>query len=89
MKDFINKVIAWFKQSNRYKHLIGGVVIGLLSNTFYCSAYAGIGIASALEYKDKQSGNIWDWIDLICTVAGSLIGYGIHYLIFSLLGLNN
>ena len=81
--------MEWLKTSNRYKHIIGGFIIGLFGNSIYCSLYATTIAAFSLEYKDKASGNVWDWIDLICTVAGSLIGYGIHYLIFSLLRLNN
>lgn len=74
----MKKIIDWFKQSNRYKHLLGGVAIGLFANSAYCAAYAGIGVASALELKDKLWGGKWDWIDWGLTVGGVAIGYAIR-----------
>jgi hypothetical protein len=41
----------------------------------YCAVYAGLGIASALELKDKLWGGKWDWIDWALTVGGVTIGY--------------
>ena len=75
----------WFKESNRWKHLLGGMFIGGFSNGWYCAAYAGLGVASALEFKDKQWGGKWDWIDWILTVAGTAIGFLIHLGVVSLL----
>lgn len=49
----MKKIIEWIKQSNRWKHLLGGILIGLGANDWYCAAYSGIGIASAIELKDK------------------------------------
>lgn len=75
----MKKIIDWIKQSNRYKHLIGGVLIGLIADDWYCSAMSGIGIASSLEYKDKAHGGTWDWVDWILTVAGAFAGHGIKF----------
>lgn len=69
----------WFTESNRWKHFLGGLVIGLGSNSLYCAAYVGVGVASALEFKDKSWGGDWDWLDWGCTVGGVAIGYGIRY----------
>lgn len=66
----MKKILTWIKQSNRYKHLIGGCLIGLGADSNYCAAYAGIGVAASLEYKDKAHGCEWDWIDFGITVAG-------------------
>lgn len=74
----MKKIIAWLKVSNRWKHLAGGVAIGIGANTAYCAAYAGIGVAAAMELKDRQWGGKWDWIDLSLTVAGVAIGYGVR-----------
>lgn len=71
--------MKWFSESNRWRHFLGGVAIGILSNTPYCAALAGIGVAGALEFKDKQHNCKWDWIDFSCTVAGVAIGYAIRY----------
>lgn len=70
----MKKVIEWLKQSNRLKHIGGGVIIGLGADDDYCAAYAGIGVAAALELKDKLWGGKWDWIDFALTVAGVVVG---------------
>lgn len=72
------KMFAWLREGNRYKHLLGGVVIGVLSNTDYCASLSGVGIASALEYKDRAHGGAWDWIDFALTLTGVIVGRLIH-----------
>jgi drug/metabolite transporter superfamily protein YnfA len=71
----MKKIIDWFKDSNRWLHFIGGFLVGAGSSSTYCAAYAGIGVAGALEFKDKQHGDSWDWIDFGITVAGVAVGY--------------
>lgn len=66
----MKKVIKWLKESNRYKHLIGGVLIGAGANSLYCAAYAGMGVATALELKDRMWGGKADIIDWGLTVGG-------------------
>ena len=66
----MKKVIKWIKESNRYKHRIGGVLIGAGANSLYCAAYAGIGVATALELKDKMWDGKADIIDWGLTVGG-------------------
>lgn len=73
----MKKIWDWLKQSNRYKHLVGGMAIGLMADDWYCAGLAGVGIASALEYKDKAHGGVWDWIDWGLTLIGVLVGYGV------------
>jgi len=34
----------------------------------------GAGLACGMEFKDKQYGNKWDWLDLSATLIGSGIG---------------
>ena len=74
----MKKIKEWLKTSNRGKHLLGGVLIGLFANSVYCAAYAGIGVASALELKDKLWGGRPDIVDWSLTVAGVAIGYCLH-----------
>lgn len=69
------KIIDWFKQSNRYKHFLYGAAIGLLPNSFYNAMLLSVGVASALEYKDKTWGGKWDWCDWWLTVVGGMLGY--------------
>lgn len=76
----IDKIFNWLSESNRFKHLIGGFFIGLFADDVYCAAYAGIGVAGALEYKDYQWGGKPDWIDFALTVAGTAIGFGVNRL---------
>lgn len=77
MKQLIN----WLKESNRYKHLIGGMAIGLISDDWYCATLVGVGIASALEYKDRAWGGTFDWLDWSITIGGVIIGYGLKWMI--------
>ena len=52
----------------------GGIAIGLGADGTYCAAYAGIGVAAALELKDKLWGGRWDWADFALTLAGVAVG---------------
>lgn len=77
----MRKLFKWLKESNRYKHLLGGIAIGAFANSLYCAAYAGVGVATALELKDKMWGGKFDFIDLSLTLAGVAIGYGVRIMI--------
>ena len=77
----MKKLFKWLKESNRYKHLLGGIAIGAFANSLYCAAYAGIGVATALELKDKMWGGKFDLVDLSLTLAGVAIGYGVRVMI--------
>ena len=80
-KNKMKKVIKWLKESSRYNHLIGGVLIGAGAISLYCSAYAGIGVAKALELKDRMWGGKADIIDWGLTVGGVAIGFGVRTLV--------
>ena len=77
----MKKIIDWLKESHRWQHLAGGLVIGLASDSTYCAAFAGLGIASALEFKDKAWGGKWDWIDWSLTLAGVFVGHLIRIIL--------
>ena len=77
----MRKLFTWLKASNRYKHLLGGIAIGAFANSLYCAAYAGVGVATALELKDKMWGGKFDFVDLSLTLAGVAIGYGVRIMI--------
>lgn len=81
----MKKIWKWLGESNRRKHLLGGVAIGLAGDSIYCSAYVGVGVASALEYKDREHGGMWDWIDWGLTVGGAVLGLSVKLLINVLL----
>lgn len=77
----MNRIINWFKESNRWKHVVGGMMIGLFSRDWYSASLAGITTSSALEFKDKAWGGGWDWIDWGLTIAGSILGFGIRCIV--------
>ncbi len=56
-------------QSNRDKHFLYAIPIGLVF-TILCV----LGVASGLEFKDKQYGNQWDWLDWLFTMLGGMVG---------------
>ena len=76
----MKKILNWFKESNRYKHLIGGIVIGICALSWYNAIYASAGVGLAMEYKDKAHGGDFDLIDAGLTLAGGIIGQSIFQL---------
>lgn len=77
----MRKISKWLKYSNRYQHLMGGMLIGAGANSLYCAAYAGIGVATTLELKDRMWGGKADIIDWGLTVGGVAIGFGVRTLV--------
>ena len=63
-------------KSNRDKHFLYAIPIGLVF-TILCV----LGVASGLEFKDKQYGNQWDWLDWSATMLGGLVGQLIQIII--------
>lgn len=59
----------WLKENNRQKHFLYAIPIGFLF-TILCV----LGVASGLEFKDKQYGNQWDWLDWLATMLGGMVG---------------
>lgn len=72
--------MKWLIESNRWKHLLYAIPIGLVF-TILCV----LGVASGMEFKDKQWGGKWDWLDWLATMIGGLIGQSITALLFILL----
>lgn len=68
--NYMNKIISFLKESNRYKHLLGGLVIGILALSPWTAIYSAIVAASCLELKDKLKGCYWDWFDWLLMIAG-------------------
>lgn len=58
-----------FLESNRWKHFLYAIPIGLIL-TILCV----IGVAGGMEFKDKMYGNSWDWLDFGYTILGGAIG---------------
>lgn len=60
---------------------MGGMLIGAGANNLYCAAYTGIGVATALELKDRMWGGKADIIDWGLTISGVAIGFGVRMII--------
>lgn len=70
----MKNLIAFLKSSNHWKHLLGGLIIGMASFNFYAGLYATLVGATCLELKDSLYGSKYDWIDWALTLSGGLIG---------------
>ena len=63
----------WFAKSNRWKHFALAVPVG-----FFLTVLCAVGCASGMEFKDRQWGGQWDWLDWLCTVAGGIVGQALQ-----------
>ena len=59
----------WLKESNRQKHLLYAIPIGLVFTIL-----AVLGCAFGMEFKDKEYGGKFDWLDISATIIGGAIG---------------
>ena len=66
----------WFTASNRWKHFLLAVPLGM-AFTLLCV----LGCASGMEFKDKQWGGRWDWLDWLATMLGGLVGQALQIVI--------
>lgn len=71
----------WLTESNREKHFLYAIPCAFIG-TFLFAA----GLAFGMEYKDKLYGNKFDWLDLIATLLGGVIGQILQLLILRTLG---
>lgn len=69
----------WIKESNRQKHLLYAIPIGLVFTIL-----AVLGCAFGMEFKDKQYGGKFDWLDIAATMIGGAIGQLIQIVIILL-----
>lgn len=74
-------IIEWFKQSNRWKHLLYGFLVSIIAGFAFT-----LGCAAGMEFKDRAWGGKWDWIDFGLTVAGAWFGLMLRIFIINLLG---
>lgn len=77
----MENIISWLKESHRLQHVVGGLAIGLLSDSNYCATLSGLVVASSLELKDKLWGGKWDWVDWALTIGGVIVGRLIRILV--------
>lgn len=70
----------WLTESNRLKHFTYAIPCALFGTIVLV-----IGMAIGLEFKDKEYSNKWDWLDLIATILGGLVGQVLQIGFISLL----
>lgn len=73
-------MLSWMFESNRPKHFLYSVPIGFIF-TILCV----LGVASGMEFKDKQWGGKWDWLDWTATMLGGLVGQALQVLLLYLI----
>ena len=59
----------WLKESNRQKHLLYAIPVALVFTIL-----AVLGCAFGMEFKDKEYGDKFDWLDVAATMIGGAIG---------------
>ena len=70
----------WLKESNRQKHLLYAIPIGLVFTIL-----AVLGCAFGMEFKDKEYGDKFDWLDIAATMIGGAIGQLLQIIILIIL----
>ena len=63
----------WLFESNRPKHLIYAIPAALIGTILLST-----GLAFGMEFKDKQYGSKFDWLDIAATEIGGLIGQSLQ-----------
>lgn len=72
--------MKWLNESNRMQHLKYAIPVAMVF-TILCV----LGLATGLEFKDKEYGNKFDWLDWIATMIGGFIGQLIQLLLVGIL----
>lgn len=72
--------MKWLKESNRIKHLFYAIPIGLVFTIL-----AVLGCAFGMEFKDRQYGNSFDWLDIAATMIGGAIGQVLQIILIMLI----
>ena len=70
----------WLKESNRMQHLLYAIPIGLVFTIL-----AVIGCAFGMEFKDRQYGNSFDWLDIAATMIGGAVGQVLQIILIILI----
>lgn len=71
----------WLKESNRPKHLLYAIPAAFIGTVLFA-----LGLAFGMEFKDKQYGGKFDWLDIAATAIGGIIGQALQ--VFFILGIH-
>ena len=72
--------MKWLKESNRIKHLFYAIPIGLVFTILVV-----LGCAFGMEFKDRQYGNSFDWLDVAATMIGGAVGQVLQIILIMLI----
>lgn len=72
--------MSWITKSNRQKHFLYAIPVAFLFTFLF-----GAGLAFGMEFKDKEYGNVFDWLDILATLLGSLVGQILQILLILLM----
>lgn len=70
----------WLLESNREKHFKYAIPAAFLFTILFAA-----GLAIGMEFKDRSYGNKFDWLDVIATLLGGLIGQVLQILLIWLI----
>lgn len=59
----------WMRESNRMKHFVYAIPCGLVGTELFV-----LGLALGMEFKDKEYGEKFDWLDIAATLLGGMVG---------------
>lgn len=59
----------WINESNRLLHFKYAILPGFLLTILFVA-----GLAVGMEFKDKQTGGKFDYLDILATLLGGMIG---------------
>ena len=59
----------WLKESNRPEHFACAILAAFVGTILFAA-----GLAVGMEFKDKQYGGDFDWLDIAATIIGGLVG---------------
>ena len=69
----------WLKESNRLKHLLYSIPAAFIGTILFST-----GLAFGMEFKDKQHGGEFDWLDIAAGEIGGVIGQALQIIVISL-----
>ena len=69
----------WLKESNRPKHLLYSIPAAFIGTILFSTGWA-----LGMEFKDKEHGGKFDWLDVAAGEIGGVIGQALQIIVISL-----
>lgn len=71
--------MSWITESNRQKHFLYAIPCAFLLTVLFVG-----GLACGMEFKDRAYGGKCDWLDLLATILGGVLGQMLQILLICL-----